>query len=655
MKAVDVVVRCRNEMPHLRRTLAALAAQEGVAPRVLFLDCESTDGSRGAAADFGVQIHEVKQAEYVPGAILNRAMAMTRSEVVAFVNGDAVPLDPFALAKLVEPLRSGGSELAATWARQVPRPDADRATRADYLRAFGDAPVPLRRGQFFSMAASAVRREAWTALPFDERVRYSEDADWTVRAAALGWRALYVPGARFEHSHRYALREHFRRRAGEGAADAAIHRLDGPSPVADLLRPLAGAVLRDVRSGGLRPGGVLVRAAQALGGFAGRRAASRSGGSGCDGPRLNVRRLRASPATAVRDPGLEARVAHEVELAGARIAEALGPRLRALLLVGSYGRGEGGALGKEGRLAPDNDYDLVAVVDGGARGLRPLLGETCARISASLRFDVEAWPIDAAELARLPPTLFWLDAARDGACLVRGDEATAARLRPITARQVPLDECGRLLANRAVGLALSNLEVAADPLRLARHAHKAVLACGDALLLAADRYLPRQEQRLRALEALQDAPAVGPELVSAYREALVFRARPDRWQPPRPLQQWYAGARDLVCRAHLAFESWRAGAPVDPLAFAGWRGTLYRRLPDVRSAALSAFGAALSGDAPLRPYLGHPRERLARAAVALAYGAGSEHRAAAARLLGAPDASAAELSRRLRTLAARAG
>lgn len=280
LDSVDVVVRCRNEMPHTRRTLEALAGQlasghRGASSepwaRVLFIDCESTDGSRQEAATAGASIIDWDPGAYVPGAVLNFGMERTRSSVVAFVNADAIPLHPTTLAGLIEPLLQGGS-VAAVYGRQLSRPDADPLTRLDHARAFppGRA-LAARRGAFFSMAASAIRRDVWERLPFDAGLCYSEDVDWVRRAEALGWTVAYAPEASFEHSHSYDVPASFRRRRGEGAADTQIFRLDAPSLITDFARPLAGSLLRDARAGVLSPRGLLTRVAQASGYLAGRR------------------------------------------------------------------------------------------------------------------------------------------------------------------------------------------------------------------------------------------------------------------------------------------------------------------------------------------------------------------------------------------------
>jgi rhamnosyltransferase len=265
-------------MPWTERTLRGLREQRGVEARILFIDCESTDGSREIAESMGVRLLDWDPKKYVPGRVLNRGMEETESEIVAFINADAVPLTDDALSRLLAPLEDSardGREVAATFARQVARPDADHLTRLDYDRAFGDAPVSTRLGSFFSMAASAIRRDVWSSMPFDPDLRYSEDVDWTTRIAALGYRVEYVPDARFEHSHAYDLRGHFKRRAGEGRADTAIHHLGKASLITDFARPLVGSLVRDVRAGAARPDAAVTRVVQAAGYFVGRWRSSR--------------------------------------------------------------------------------------------------------------------------------------------------------------------------------------------------------------------------------------------------------------------------------------------------------------------------------------------------------------------------------------------
>jgi len=351
-----------------------------------------------------------------------------------------------------------------------------------------------------------------------------------------------------------------------------------------------------------------------------------------------------------RDPSLggaplcagdDAHIRIDLRYVAREVSSALGARLVALILVGGYARGEGGCVEGPTGLRPYNDYDLVAVVRGRAASAHAPLHEVAARCSARVGVEVYLWPISDRLAAAPPPTLFWLDVALGGARVLVGSPGIIDGARGIQPRDVPLSETARLLGNRAVGLALSRLAPRFDGAAV-RHVHKAVLAVGDAKLLVLDRYRGAVRQRLAELQRFATAPSVGAELVRRYAEAVAFRERPDRYaRAPGPeASAWYASAVERIGAWHLELEALRAGTPTDPHGYATFPRPMFGELPDVggaRALAASLYAAARLS-LPASPWVGHPRERLARVAVALAYG--PRHgptRDHAARLLGVDE------------------
>lgn len=232
---ISILVRCRNDAAFLIRTLDALAAQVCPIPHeVLVCDDASTDASPALLAARG-DVRRVPRpaGAYRPGRTLNALVRAARGEIVVFNNADAVPLDDRWLAHLVAPLVDGAAD--ATFANQLPRPDATPLVRKDAARAFGDGSVSAHWPRFFSLASSAARRDDLLAHPFDEDLLYSEDVEWANRRA--DFRRRYVPTARVEHSHNYAVRPLARRFYGEGYAEAQIFG----DPVPGLLRVVGGA------------------------------------------------------------------------------------------------------------------------------------------------------------------------------------------------------------------------------------------------------------------------------------------------------------------------------------------------------------------------------------------------------------------------------
>jgi rhamnosyltransferase len=608
---------------------------------VTVFDSGSTDGSLEQAEAAGATIVRVAAGSYVPGRVLNEAMRVTSSEVVAFVNADAVPANEASVAPLVDACRAGA---AAAYARQVPRPGSRAITVRDHERAFPpDARGPRFR-HFFSMAASAIRRDVWEALPFDERFRYSEDVDWSLRVRGLGRDIAYVPEAVFEHSHDYGVRATWRRMEGEGRADAMIWR-EGPGRLArHALGPFGAALLRDAASGALGPASIALRAAACAARFVGLRAGAENGAGEHGGPR-QARPEPPDRLTLCGDPRAEQAVEQAIRRASAAIVDELDDRVLALVLVGGFGAGEGAVDQRGDDLAPHNDLDFVAVVEGRsrARALRGACGRAARVAARAAGAPVDVWPVDVGELRAPAGKLLWVDASVRGLRVVHGSAAVVDPVRRLGARSATRAEHGRLLMNRATGIALSRLGFElgeAERERAARHLAKAWLGLGDVLLLELDRYPASLRDRCAELERLAHvgAPFVG-ELAAGYARAAAFRASIG---PGDADARHVEAEREAMWRSFARLEAHRLCEPVarDAAHYAQASTPRFPRLHDVPAVArlLGGLRAVSRGSVGWRTWRSHPRETLARASALLAFAADlGEARAHAGRLLGTGD------------------
>lgn len=655
MIRIDVVVRCKNEMPHAPRVFRALTRPD---LHVIVFDSGSTDGSREQAVAAGFDIVDIAPEAYVPGRVLNQAMKCTSGDVVAFVNADAVPLSDDAVDKLVAACRAGA---AASYGTQVARPDARPITRTDYARVFPADPEGPGFRHFFSMAASAVRRDVWEALPFDPDLRYSEDVDWTFRVRALGRRIVFVPDARFEHSHDYDLRAMWKRMSGEGRADVPIFRSRPPGIARGVVLPLAAQTVRDVRAGIASPETFALRVVAQVAKLHGAREADGSRARPGDAPAPFV--AADAAYTLDGDPAGEALVRDTLASARDEIRRELGARSLALILVGGFASGEGALDRRGGEVAIHNDLDLVTVVDGRMRAasLRRRCEAIGHRLTKLTGATVDLFPIAQQDLKKLHGRLLWVDAAVRGIRVLDGDPRVFAGLKGLSGRSVVPGEVGRLLANRSTGLALSRLAFAAgqdEASRAARHVAKAWQALGDALLLQVDRYAGRLEQRSAQLTklAVVGAPWVRT-IAEGYASAVRFRRDPASASVDREALE-AAIARMAPCLA--ALESYRLGrkGAIDAAELAVARSPIFPELDDVPPPARAVAGlrAALKGRVRWDQVTRHPREVLARASYLLAFAPDlGPARSLAARWLGAVDDSPAGVAlavERLREIAA---
>ncbi len=265
--------------------------------------------------------------------------------------------------------------------------------------------------------------------------------------------------------------------------------------------------------------------------------------------------------TAELHPRVAGDVAQVVRFLCARV-----PDLRAVILTGAFGRGEGAltplprcgrGAGSEGLVLPANDYDFVLV------SATPIERARLTRWGRELAVRLGVPAVDLLHvplhaLGWLPPTVFNFD-LRYGSCLVWGDPAVLERLPAFAAGDIPLVEAKALLFNRMVCL-LAPMRAGyvskppAGPERGALYvgASKAALAAMDAVLILRRRYdSSYRERAARFAEEWRDHP----QDVRLVQEALACKLDPLHEPETEPVEYWHA-CRELFLRMLNVIARW---------------------------------------------------------------------------------------------------
>ena len=238
---VSVVMRTKNADDVVGQALAGLFSQGFRDFELVVVDSGSTDGTLDIVRQHECRLIEIPASSYVPGPVLNRAIAEARGEILVFQNSDVVPLTPDALERLIAPFADPAVQ--ATFARQLPRPEAHTWVRRDYAQAYpaaGEAPD----WQPYSLPFAAMRRSIWRVRPFWDASWGSEDTEWGYWARRSGHRVAYVADSLVMHSHNYTLRQLYGRRFIEGESDAVMGA--GRGGALAVARAFATSVGRDV-------------------------------------------------------------------------------------------------------------------------------------------------------------------------------------------------------------------------------------------------------------------------------------------------------------------------------------------------------------------------------------------------------------------------
>ncbi|QVL47486.1 MAG: hypothetical protein KFB96_17505 [Thiocapsa sp.] len=228
------------------------------------------------------------------------------------------------------------------------------------------------------------------------------------------------------------------------------------------------------------------------------------------------------------DAAVEARIAHDQSLIAEAVTELVSPPVfRGVVLMGGYGRGEGGYILREGRPEPYNDYDYFVVVRRLDRAGRKALALALADRAKTLEQAVGV-EVDFALLRdeRLPKAEFSLMNAEMiwGHRVVAGDPAVLDAMPPMPFRGLALGEFTRLMLNRGALLLMNRQRLAGGATLDAaarevffKYLFKAMLACGDARLAGARRYHPSYVTKLERLRE-GDWPGQAP-FMALYTQA----------------------------------------------------------------------------------------------------------------------------------------
>ncbi|MBL4890059.1 MAG: glycosyltransferase family 2 protein [Candidatus Lindowbacteria bacterium] len=247
MPKVSIIIRSFNDIGYIGRVFDMIKTQTFTNYEIISVDSGSTDGTYEEIKRRHPAVHyQIRPDEYVPGKVLNTAVAKGTGDIIVFNNSDCIPQNNRWLENLINPILHD-ERIAAVFCRQAPRPNASNLVRFDHARAFGDGSISSKWHHFFSLASSAIPKRYLEMWPFRSDLKYSEDIEWSFRMRGRGYKIEYRKDAVVEHSHNYTAQELFRRFRGEGGADAKIFG-DGSKKkfFSYVLRPYLGSIARDL-------------------------------------------------------------------------------------------------------------------------------------------------------------------------------------------------------------------------------------------------------------------------------------------------------------------------------------------------------------------------------------------------------------------------
>jgi hypothetical protein len=210
-----------------------------------------------------------------------------------------------------------------------------------------------------------------------------------------------------------------------------------------------------------------------------------------------------------------------------------GNEYEALILIGGYGRGEGGVVVVDGEERPHNNFDFVLIVknlDGSAiDDLKKKMMQALEPVIKEIQFGVDLSVINAGKLRHASCRVIWYD-MRFGHKTILGNASFIPSIQHFTIANIPDWDARNLLVNRGTLMIINDLlleksELSQDYKKLiVKHVVKAIIGYGDTLLYFLDDYNWSYVEKQKRMQKRSD---VVPAFKAIYDEAMNFRFQPD--------------------------------------------------------------------------------------------------------------------------------
>ncbi len=266
---------------------------------------------------------------------------------------------------------------------------------------------------------------------------------------------------------------------------------------------------------------------------------------------------------------VERAITEMVAEASAAIARELAAdKYKALVLIGGYGRGEGGVEMAGGIQKPHNNLDFLLILNDSAAAesseIKQKLDAILYDLSKQCGLGMDLGIITTGKLRNSPCLVMWHD-MRFGHKTLLGDSEYVPSLTRFSPERIDPSDIRNLLVNRGTLLVINQMllekpELTEEASRtVVKHAMKAIIGYGDALLFSVGKYHWSYVEKQKRMASSTEVAA---DFRRLYDAACEFRFRPDYsgWLS-RDLRAWMQELISALEPVHLAFEAVRLNHP----------------------------------------------------------------------------------------------
>jgi len=230
----------------------------------------------------------------------------------------------------------------------------------------------------------------------------------------------------------------------------------------------------------------------------------------------------------------------------------------ALILIGGYGRGEGGIVLEDGKYRPHNNLDLLYIYNGKISStLVDQANTQLQEISEKYGIGIDMSALNKQKVLRLNGLVVSYD-MRFGHRTLLGDSTFLKEHEAFSVYNINAADARQLLVNRGTLLLINRVLLNKPSLEksekklIIKHAIKAIIGYGDALLYFNNAYHWSYAQKQVNMSKLEN---IDKSIHDLYSQAILFRFMPDYdTYLKKDLKAWNTALINTLSTIHLECE-----------------------------------------------------------------------------------------------------
>lgn len=204
MKKISFVIRVRNEIKDIRKTIESIRRQKSneYELEIIIVDNMSKDGTVESICDIVDKIIYISEEEFSWGRAINKGVINSEGEYIILISGHCILRDN-TIQNSINLMKS--NNISVLYGKQFGDEKKDKIECIELIERCPEINVlPFyehKKGVGVSNAACIFLKSIWDNNKFDEDLQSAEDAEWCNRIRKQGVRCGYSNVFEVQHGH----------------------------------------------------------------------------------------------------------------------------------------------------------------------------------------------------------------------------------------------------------------------------------------------------------------------------------------------------------------------------------------------------------------------------------------------------------------------